>query len=259
MEVSRVDFAKVPLIGAASTLARLSAGDLAVHAPMLDVNGSEFGVDSRYLNRARLADVLAQYNRSVGNELSTQTLDAMRDDARLVIAGQQPGLLTGAMLCPLKAITAICLAKKLSEQSQRAGGGPILPAFWIASEDHDLAEVNRVMMGDRKLVLDHDELNKSGANPPVGRVSLQAYRQQIINFAREQLEGAGFGRDIINALEEAPYTNYGDFFAYLMARIFQGRGLILIDPMCHPYYRITAIQGAFHSKKPHHLLIPHIP
>ncbi len=56
-----------------------------------------------------------------------------------VTAGQQPGLLGGPLFTLYKALHACSLAKAAS----RALGRPAMPVFWVASDDHDWAEVNQ--------------------------------------------------------------------------------------------------------------------
>ncbi|MFH2002863.1 MAG: bacillithiol biosynthesis BshC, partial [Planctomycetota bacterium] len=67
-------------------------------------------------------------------------------DARFVMAGQQPGLLTGPLYTFLKALSAVLLAQRLSLETH----SPVLPLFWIASEDHDVLEVNRVTVNNAR-------------------------------------------------------------------------------------------------------------
>ena len=62
-----------------------------------------------------------------------------KGEALAVITGQQPGLLGGPLLTFHKAAGAISLARQLSA----LGGPPVVPVFWIASEDHDFDEANR--------------------------------------------------------------------------------------------------------------------
>lgn len=69
---------------------------------------------------------------------SQNLLAAARPETLFVITGQQPGLLGGPLLAWLKALTAIALAK----QQSQALGCPVLPLFWIAGDDADLAEAN---------------------------------------------------------------------------------------------------------------------
>jgi bacillithiol biosynthesis cysteine-adding enzyme BshC len=54
----------------------------------------------------------------------------------LVTTGQQPGLFTGPLYSLYKALTAA----KLADSLQRTLKKPVLPLFWIASEDHDWDE-----------------------------------------------------------------------------------------------------------------------
>src|SRR5258708_5602328 len=54
-----------------------------------------------------------------------------------VVTGQQVGFLSGPAYTIFKALTAVKLAAHLTEQ-----GLPAVPVFWLATEDHDLAEVD---------------------------------------------------------------------------------------------------------------------
>ena len=56
--------------------------------------------------------------------------------ARVVVAGQQAGLLGGPAYSVHKAADAVLLARQLSTEAR-----PVLPVFWIASQDHDAGEV----------------------------------------------------------------------------------------------------------------------
>src|SRR4051794_33172284 len=58
-----------------------------------------------------------------------------------VVTGQQVGLLSGPSYTIFKALTAVRLAAQLSEE-----GTPAVPIFWLATEDHDLAEVDHAWL-----------------------------------------------------------------------------------------------------------------
>ena len=61
-----------------------------------------------------------------------------------VITGQQVGFLLGPAYTIFKALTAVKLAAYLNEQGISA-----VPIFWLATEDHDLAEVDHAWVFDQ--------------------------------------------------------------------------------------------------------------
>ncbi len=63
---------------------------------------------------------------------------ASRPDSLFVLTGQQPGLLGGPALRFCKAMTCVAWAKSSAERL----GRPVIPVFWVAGDDSDLAECN---------------------------------------------------------------------------------------------------------------------
>src|ERR1700704_6482147 len=63
----------------------------------------------------------------------------LRAGASVVVTGQQVGLFGGPLFSIFKALTAVKLANEAS-----AAGVDAVPVFWLASSDHDLAEINHV-------------------------------------------------------------------------------------------------------------------
>lgn len=62
-----------------------------------------------------------------------------------IIAGQQPGVLTGPLYTVLKAAAAIRLAAELNARND---GCAFVPVFWNGSDDHDLAEMDHIYAQD---------------------------------------------------------------------------------------------------------------
>jgi hypothetical protein len=83
-----------------------------------------------------LVHLLAEQNRSPTAE---DSLAALAQGAGAVLTGQQVGLFGGPLYSPFKAATAIARARKST-----AAGHPHVAIFWLASEDHDFAEVDHV-------------------------------------------------------------------------------------------------------------------
>ena len=55
------------------------------------------------------------------------------------------GLFSGPLYTIYKALTAVKLAADLS----RRGLGSFVPVFWLASDDHDLAEIDHITLLDK--------------------------------------------------------------------------------------------------------------
>ncbi|MEX0742157.1 MAG: bacillithiol biosynthesis BshC, partial [Phycisphaeraceae bacterium] len=158
-----------------------------------------------------------------------ETLAAIRGEGRMVIAGQQPGLLLGPMFTLLKAVTAVNAAERL----QPSMNVPIVPAFWIASEDHDLEEVNRVSVGDAKLVLDHPQLHRPGPRPPVGHVTLNDHRAELERFLHQTANDLPHADALADLTAELDLGSYATQFGQLLARLLRregGPGIVLVDP-----------------------------
>ncbi len=64
----------------------------------------------------------------------------LRAGAQAVVTGQQVVLFGGPLLTILKAATAVARAR----EATKATGIEHVPVFWMATEDHDLAEVDQV-------------------------------------------------------------------------------------------------------------------
>lgn len=88
-------------------------------------------------DRSDLAEGLARANRSYGHPRAAELAARLADPAaRVVVTGQQPGLFGGPLLTLLK----MAAAARWAERLERAGGGPAVAVFWVATEDHDWDE-----------------------------------------------------------------------------------------------------------------------
>ena len=66
-----------------------------------------------------------------------------------VTTGHQLNLFTGPLYVVYKLISTIKLAEKLREEFPEH---QFVPVYWMATEDHDFAEINHFYLGDQKLV-----------------------------------------------------------------------------------------------------------
>src|SRR5690242_9826489 len=101
-------------------------------------------------DRGELCDALARMNRGWGaSEQTLKQIETLREaDCIAVVSGQQAGLFGGPLYTIYKALSAIKLADCLAQRGIKA-----VPVFWIATEDHDFAEVATAEIIDRDCAL----------------------------------------------------------------------------------------------------------
>jgi bacillithiol biosynthesis cysteine-adding enzyme BshC len=209
-----------------------------VHPP--DLNGiSRAAKEIRLTDSLRhsVVEVLRKQNAAFGGDSEThRNLDRLQNGAMTVVTGQQVGLLGGPAFCVYKALTAIRLAKELT-----ANGTNAVPVFWLATEDHDLAEIDHTFFSARG-ALERFDLSPPGAEGRrVGEILLGEAIREISSRASEMLEGATT-EDVATWISESyrPEETFGSAFAKLMTRILAGRGLIFLDPLSPELHRLSA-------------------
>ncbi len=86
-----------------------------------------------------LLDELRVQNAALGESAARhRQLDRLAlEGATVVVTGQQLGLFLGPLYTLYKALTAVEWAKRLEAQTHR----PVVPVFWLQTEDHDFDEV----------------------------------------------------------------------------------------------------------------------
>ncbi len=98
-------------------------------------------LDGRTYPRDEMATYIESFMSKYGiSEQVKENIDALREDALVIVGGQQAGLLTGPLYSIHKIISIIKLAKEQSERLNKR----VVPVFWIAGEDHDYQEINHV-------------------------------------------------------------------------------------------------------------------
>jgi bacillithiol synthase len=186
--------------------------------------------------RRAVVDVLRNQNRAFGgDDATTRNLDRLRDGAVAVVTGQQVGLFGGPAYSIYKALTAAHVARELTERGVNA-----VPVFWLATEDHDLAEVDHCFVPKRGGFERLDLIPSGPADRRVGDIRLGEAVRGLSAQVGALLEGSWaeeIGRWITESY--APEETFGSSFGKLMTRIFAGRGLIFLDPMSPELHRLS--------------------
>jgi len=183
---------------------------------------------------SELVRLLAAQNPSP-SPAAAAALDALGKGAGAVVTGQQVGLFGGPLFTPFKAATAIARARQAT-----AAGHPHAAIFWLASEDHDFAEINHVTFpaGRALRMLDYALSSESESPRPVGGLMLDERIIPLVDQARELLGES----DAIDALAEAyrPGRTFAQAFAAFYAKVFAAQGLLVVDASGRDFHRIGA-------------------
>jgi bacillithiol synthase len=184
--------------------------------------------------RQGVAAILQRQNESWGASAKTlANLERLRNGAAAVVTGQQVGLFGGPMFALYKALTAV----KLAEEATAAGVDAV-PIFWLATYDHDLAEVNHVALPGAEGTLQtlttpsHDV---SGA--PVSAVRLGEEILPVVEQAAALLGDT----EASELLRESyrPGETLGSAFARLFTKLFAEWGVIVLDASDGELHRIA--------------------
>jgi bacillithiol biosynthesis cysteine-adding enzyme BshC len=193
-------------------------------------------VSVRPLPRAGLAEVLAEQNRSYGcGDATLANIRKIADDrACAVVTGQQVGLFSGPLYTIYKALTAIKLAERLGGR----GHGAFVPVFWLASDDHDLAEIDHILLLDKDHRLEEIRCpmpSVAATKIPASGMILPPEIEDCIRRVEDLTRDTEFKAGILARLRDAyrPGRSMVDAFARWMTGLFASSGLIFIDAT-HP-------------------------
>jgi bacillithiol biosynthesis cysteine-adding enzyme BshC len=184
--------------------------------------------------RQRVSVILERQNRSwSASGKALENIARLRTGASAVVTGQQVGLFGGPLFSIFKALTAV----KLADEATRCGVDCV-PVFWLATEDHDLAEVSQVSIPGPDGVLQRLAAPTEGVkDAPVGTVKLGAEIQSVVEAATGLL-GASEVSDLLRAAYRSGET-FGNAYARLFSRLFSDWGVILLDAADPEFHQIS--------------------
>jgi bacillithiol synthase len=177
--------------------------------------------------RAELVDKLREYNLSIGNDtLSLKNVEALADSKTVCIfTGQQLGFMGGPAYTILKGISCLLMAK--------AAAG--IPLFWLATEDHDVAEIDHTYLLDHLGNLQNFTLSLPKDGRPVEDLTLN---KKNIELIRSFLHLAKVPKNQWPEMKES----YTQTMAQFLAKLFLGTGMVFLEPhllrsLAVPFFR----------------------
>ena len=183
-------------------------------------------------HRATMCDLLEQQNRNLGaGKAVFENIARLREGAGAVVTGQQVTLFGGPLFTLLKAATAIRKAKDAS-----IAGSPHVPIFWLATEDHDLAEADHVTFPDRHELKTLRLISADVDRTAVGSVVLGKNIEELIAQAGEIL-GPGPLLDQLTACYREGQT-LAQAFGQFISQAFADQGLIVMDASLRGFHAL---------------------
>lgn len=175
-------------------------------------------------HRDTLAEVLeTQYGRlgKTSNEALKQIAMLRQANTFTVTTGQQCGLLLGPMYTTLKILSAIRLCRELK---QARPDDHFVPLFWLASEDHDIEEINHIRLGEKTHIWPTQE---QGA---AGRLST-AHLDAMLDALRQATSSDVDSKQWLKWVEEAyAEPTLARATQKLAISLFGELGLLVLDP-----------------------------
>lgn len=179
-------------------------------------------------DRRSLAAGLASANESYGHPRAAQMAAKLADPETLVVVtGQQPGLFGG----PLYALSKMVAAARWAERL-KAAGRPAVAVFWVATEDHDFAEVSTASFLGPQEVATFDLGEDPQPLLPVGMRTLGPKVTEVLEELGELFHG-----DRAEAWWQTvgrwyrPDARFGEAFCRLMVHLLGERSPLMLDSL----------------------------
>ena len=145
-----------------------------------------------------------------------------------IVTGQQAGLFGGPLFVLWKALGAMKAARALEARR----GAPVVPVFWVATDDHDFAEIRSASLLDDAGAI--RTLRYSPAEEPVGqpasRIVLDATVSALVEEARAAARPGLHKDGVLDLLASCyrPGETLGNAFARFLSALLPD--LVVLDP-----------------------------
>ena len=176
------------------------------------------------IDRKILTEILRRQNTVLSiSEKTKNNIDLLELDTTFtVVTGHQLCLFTGPLYFIYKIISTIKLCEQLT---QKYNSKNFIPVFWMASEDHDLEEINHIHIFGKRIGWD------ASHNGQVGKIGLDGI-DSIISELRSVLGDHPNSSNLFLLFEQAylNHNNLADATRFLVNELFGDYGLVIIDP-----------------------------
>jgi bacillithiol biosynthesis cysteine-adding enzyme BshC len=179
--------------------------------------------------RDAVASALVRQQEARGAPAAATRAALLRDPrAVAVVTGQQAGLFGGPLYVLYKALAARKVARLLEERR----GAPAVAVFWVASDDHDFAEVRAASVIDEATQI--RTLRYSPLEEPVGQpawmISIDETMTRLVEELGQALPATPHRDELIGLVGSCyrPGVPFSDAFARLLSSLLPD--LVVLDP-----------------------------
>jgi bacillithiol biosynthesis cysteine-adding enzyme BshC len=158
-------------------------------------------------------------------------LEALRTGKGYTVStGHQLCLFTGPMFMLHKIASTIALAERMNKEV--GGETTIVPIFWLATEDHDIAEVDHAHLFNKTLTFNPDY------EGPAGRMPLMGI-EEVLSELADILGDSEHARSIMDKVRNSYSEKYNLAQAtqHFVNTLFAESGLLILDADSHELKR----------------------
>lgn len=173
------------------------------------------------VDRQTLVTVLKEQYKGLKGA-SLQNIEALAlENTFTVTTGHQLNLFTGPLYFIYKILTTVRLSEELKKEYPEYH---FVPVYWMATEDHDFAEINHTHVFGKNIEWKHT------AKGATGRLSTESLAS-VLAQVREILGSSEQAQKLSNLLEESylQQANLAAATRYLVNALFEEYGLVCVD------------------------------
>lgn len=196
------------------------------HRPTVENFGKQIAEKASFPAATRsllVAELQKQYTGLLdAAPLVAQQITALGDAQTFtVVTGHQLNIFTGPLYFIFKIVSAIRLAQELQKAYPEKH---FVPVYWMATEDHDFAEINHTRVHGKKVSWDTPAVSATGRMPTADMV--EAVRAYV-----GMLGLSGHSKALAQLVEDAylQELSLADATRKLVHELFKNYGLVIID------------------------------
>ena len=191
------------------------------------------GWDQRPAVPAHWPEVVKLISAQNPGEATRESLQALAAGAGTVLTGQQVTLFGGALYTPFKMATTIAHARIATRAAK-----PHVPIFWLATEDHDFAEIAHIEFPRRREMERLVYTSAPDHARPVGNLVIDESILPLLERATKLMGESEASDALANAWQ--PGKTLAQAFAEYYAKIFAAQGLLVLDASSRDFHRLGA-------------------